>query len=199
MIDQVIAAIESCCNLPLAERIAVYNAATRALAKMAGMTDPACAPQLIAPAFIAANDYNPNKVASPEMRLLEDSIRADGVTMCVVVTPGDDGGFVVVDGFHRRAVTTALGYQHIPCAVIDSERGDRMASTVRHNRARGKHQIDLMGAIVREMLALEWSDADIATHLGMSAEELLRLKQIVGCAKLLAGQEYSQSWAVVGP
>ena len=196
--NPLIDAIDAISALPLAARIEAYNAATRALARVVGVTDPACAPQLIAPSEIDANDYNPNRVAAPEMALLEDSIRADGVTMPVVVVRSG-ARWTVVDGFHRRSVTAAMGYAYIPCSVIDRPTADRMASTVRHNRARGKHQIDLMASLVRGMMALGWVDGQIAQHLGMSEEELLRLRQIAGAAQMLAAQEHSQSWEVISP
>ena len=167
--DEVIRAIEACQKLSEAERVAIYNAATMALASMVGTTDPACAPQLIKATDIDANDYNPNRVAAPEMKLLEDSIRADGVTMPVVVVR-DGRRWTVVDGFHRRSVIASRG-GYVPCSVIASPIVDRMASTVRHNRARGKHQVDLMASLVRGMMGLGWDDAKIAVHLGMSSED----------------------------
>src|SRR5690606_9742614 len=101
----------------------------------------------------------------------------------------------VVDGFHRRKVSAdRLGREYVPCSVIESARVDRMASTVRHNRARGKHQVELMGELVKGMLALGWSDEKIAAAMGMSEEEVLRLRQLVGAAKSLAGQEYTRAW-----
>ena len=179
------------------DRIDVYNAGVRALADeiVDLVSDPAIRPQLIAAEFVTANDYNPNKVAHVEMDLLEQSIRADGITMAVVTCPDGAGRWVVVDGFHRRTVAvTRLGRRWVPVTEIRSELGERMASTVRHNRARGKHQVDLMGSLVTAMIAQEWSDERIAAALGMSVEELLRLKQIMGVAALLAGSEYSQAW-----
>jgi ParB-like chromosome segregation protein Spo0J len=146
---------------------------------------------------VRANDYNPNRVAAPEIELLELSMRADGVTMPAVVVPDGDG-WRVVDGFHRRKVITErLGAKFIPCSVIDRPLGDRMASTIRHNRARGKHQVDLMADIVRKLLAEGWEDDKIAEHVGMSAESQQLLRQMTGAAKMLAGSEYSQSWGVI--
>ena len=128
------------------------------------------------------------------MDLLEESMRADGVTMPVVVMPLQDT-WELIDGFHRHIVgTQRLGRRYLPCSVIDRPLADRMASTVRHNRARGKHQVELMAALVREMMDLGWDDQRIARALGMSEEELLRLRQMVGAARLLAAREYSLSW-----
>lgn len=180
-----------------AERVAAYNAGVRALASLVAdvSEDPAIAPRLVAADRVLGNDYNPNKVAAPELDLLEQSMRADGITMAVVVI-ADGDGFTVVDGFHRRTVAaTRLRRRYIPCAVIDRPLADRMASTVRHNRARGKHQVDLMGALVRGMMDLGWDDSRIAGAMGMSPEELLRLKQTVGAARMLAPAEYNRSWS----
>lgn len=149
--------------------------------------------------FVIANEYNPNKVATPEMDLLIHSIAEDGVTQ-PIVTFYDKAinRYIVVDGFHRYIVLTQyFGCSKIPVVVIDKDIKNRMASTIRHNRARGKHQVDLMGALVKKLLELGWEDAAIAKHIGMSLEELLRLKQIVGVAKMLAGSEYSKSWGVI--
>ena len=157
---------------------------------------PCLSPNLVDADKVVANDYNPNAVASPEMDLLEISIREDGVTQPVVTFyDADIDRYVVVDGFHRYTVLTKrLQCPQIPVVVIDKPIQDRMASTIRHNRARGKHQVDLMSEIVTKLLKLGWSDLDIANHLGMSAEEVLRLKQMTGLAGLFAGQPYSKAW-----
>lgn len=191
-------AILGCVELPEEERVACYNAATSALREMVGVSDdPVLAVKLVLADAVQANDYNPNKTAAPEMDLLEQSIRCDGITMPVVVVKGEakSDGYTVVDGFHRRKVCTErLGRKYIPVSVIDKPLADRMASTVRHNRARGKHQVDLMAEIVRALIVQGWDDAAIAKHVGMTEEELLRLKQTVGVAKLLAGNDYSRSF-----
>lgn len=182
---------------PKAERVSAYNEIVRLTADALLHDlppDPATRPQLLPCADVVANDYNPNRVASTELDLLEQSMTADGITMPVVVSPVGDG-HVVVDGFHRRTVATQrLGREYIPCSIISAPLGDRMASTVRHNRARGKHQVDLQAALVVEMVKLGMSDDDVAKRLGMSVEEMLRLKQIVGAAKLIAGVEYSTTY-----
>ena len=183
-------------GLPVADRVTAYNAIQEALGHMVAdfAPDPACSPRLLPAERVRANDYNPNKVAAPELDLLEASMRADGITMAVVAMPQGDG-WVVVDGFHRRTVATSrLGRAYIPSALLDKPTADRMASTVRHNRARGKHQVELMGELVKGMLALGWSDERVAESMGMSVEELLRLKQTVGVAALLAAPEYNRAW-----
>ncbi len=152
---------------------------------------------------IRANDYNPNKVAPPEMKLLEISIWEDGFTqpiVCYYDKAHDE--YIVVDGFHR--FTTMLTSERIrnrekgkmPVVVIDKELGERMASTIRHNRARGSHVVDLMSNIVAELLEMGKSDAWICRNIGMSADELLRLKQITGLATLFKDEDFSKSWEV---
>jgi ParB-like chromosome segregation protein Spo0J len=146
--------------------------------------------------LVIANDYNPNKVAPPEMALLERSIEADGYTQPIVVWEVD-GKFEVIDGFHRHLVGKKMGLTHLPVVVVNrssTDRGDRIASTIRHNRARGKHQISCMSDIVVELTRRNWNNAKIAKELGMDADEVLRLQQVSGLAELFAGEEFSEAW-----
>ena len=146
---------------------------------------------------VYANDYNPNQVAPPEMKLLRKSIEADGFTQPIVVWETEEG-YEVVDGFHRHIVGKELGLSHLPVVVINgdrTDRGDRIAATIRHNRARGKHQIQAMSDIVVELSRRNWSDKRIAKELGMDADEILRLKQITGLAEMFADEEFSEAWA----
>lgn len=150
---------------------------------------------------IRANSYNPNAVAPPEMALLELSIWEDGYTMPIVCyyIPEEDI-YEIVDGYHRY--TTMLRSERIrlrensmlPVSVIDKEQTDRMASTIRHNRARGSHSIELMSNIVAELTQSGMSDAWILKHVGMDKDELLRLKQITGLADLFKVGEYSPAY-----
>ena len=152
---------------------------------------------------VRANDYNPNSVAPPEMDLLEVSIWEDGYTQPVVTVydPATDG-YVVVDGFHRyltinrseRIKERENGM--LPIVVLKKEMHDRMASTIRHNRARGSHNIELMSTIVSELVEMGKGDAWICKHIGMSADELLRLKQITGVAALFKNEDFSKAWDV---
>lgn len=147
---------------------------------------------------VRANDYNPNKVAAPEMRLLEISIERDGFTQPIVVWEVEDG-YEVIDGFHRHLVGKKLGLTHLPVVVVNNsstERNDRIASTIRHNRARGKHQIENMSEIVVELARRNWADEKIGKELGMDPDEVLRLKQISGIAELFGDQEFSESWEI---
>lgn len=150
---------------------------------------------------VTANDYNPNSVAPPEMALLETSIWEDGYTQPVVVVydPESDN-YVVVDGFHRYCILRDSDRIRereqgmLPVVVLDKAMHDRMASTIRHNRARGSHNIELMSTIVAELVDMGKGDAWICKHIGMSPDELLRLKQITGVAALFQNQEFSKSW-----
>lgn len=146
---------------------------------------------------VEANDYNPNSVAPPEMKLLRLSIEADGYTQPVVVWEVEPGAYEVVDGFHRYRIAKELGLSHLPAVVINqdrTERNDRIASTIRHNRARGKHQVGQMSEIVQELARRNWSDKKISRELGMEPDEVLRLKQISGLAEMFANEEFSEAW-----
>lgn len=149
--------------------------------------------------LVHANDYNPNSVAAPEMRLLELSISADGFTQPIVAWQQDDGTFEVIDGFHRHLVGKKLGLSHLPIVVINperSEKGDRIAATIRHNRARGKHAVNAMSEIVVDLARRNWSEEKIARELGMDADEVLRLKQVSGLAEMFADREFSEAWEI---
>lgn len=147
---------------------------------------------------VVANDYNPNKVAPPEMKLLQKSIEEDGVTMAIVTYYDQKSEcYIVVDGFHRYTVLKKhLKCDQIPVVVIEKDIGDRMASTIRHNRARGTHDIDLMTNIVGELVEMGKSDHWIMRHIGMDADELLRMKQLTGLASLFKNNTFSKSWEV---
>ena len=152
---------------------------------------------------IQAHDYNPNSVAPPEMELLETSIWEDGYTMPVVCFYDEENDkYIVVDGFHRLSVlkTSKRVYEreqgYLPISVIDKELGDRMASTIRHNRARGSHNLELMSTIVSELVEMGKGDAWICKHVGMSKDELLRMKQITGLASLFQNKDFSDSWDI---
>ncbi len=153
---------------------------------------------------VEANDYNPNSVAPPEMELLKRSIENDGYTQ-PIVSFKTEGKYEVVDGFHRKRVGTEYadiserikGY--LPLVVINNERegkGDRIASTIRHNRARGKHKVESMSEIVVDLKKRNWSDAKIGKELGMDPDEVLRLTQITGLAEMFSDKEFSEAWEV---
>ena len=151
--------------------------------------------------MVEPNDYNPNSVAKVELGLLYTSILHDGYTQPVVtIWDAEKEKYVIVDGFHRYFTCRNnqdirdrnLGY--LPVVVLDKPINDRMASTVRHNRARGKHSIDGMSNMVFQMLENGWSEAEICAELGMEAEEVLRLKHITGFSKLFEDVEYKKAW-----
>ncbi len=152
---------------------------------------------------VKANEYNPNRVAPPELKLLELSIWEDGYTQPVVCYyDKDNDEYIIVDGFHRYTImkTSERIFKRekglLPVVTIDKSLGERMASTIRHNRARGSHNVDLMSNIVAELVEMGKSDAWICKNIGMSADEVLRLKQITGLAALFRNKEFSRSWEV---
>lgn len=188
---------------PLEQRIDLINEIRRDLHGYSPFAaEPVDCVVWIPAAKVIANDYNPNSVAPPEMKLLEHSITEDGYTQPIVAWARDDV-FEVVDGFHRHRVgqespavrKRILG--HLPLAVIQEDRqdrGDRIAATIRHNRARGKHQVAKMSDIVVELKRRNWNDEKIGRELGMDPDEVLRLTQITGLAEMFADQSFSEAW-----
>ena len=154
---------------------------------------------------ITANDYNPNNVAPPEKRLLSKSLELDGFTQPIVVTESEQQQYEIVYGFHRHEIGTTRAVLkrqlkgYLPVTCLRQERQDkhnRMAATIRHNRARGRHQINAMSEIVRELVQLGWDDEKIGKELGMDSDEVLRLKQINGLLELFADRRFSEAWTV---
>lgn len=154
---------------------------------------------------ITPNDYNPNNMAPQEKRLLTKSLEADGFTQPIVVVEKKDRHYEIVDGFHRHQLsqskTTLKKRFHGYLPITQLEKCDdslpsRMAATVRHNRARGRHQISAMSDIVRELSQLGWSDEKMGQELGMDADEILRLKQINGLCEMFGNRQFSQAWTV---
>lgn len=191
-------------SLAVAERILAINNIRAALHEISPFKDEPVDLVLWVPADeVEANDYNPNKVAPPEMKLLEHSIREDHYTQPIVTNPPDDGQRTVVDGFHRNRVgreildIRARLHGYLPVTTINADRqdrGDRIAATIRHNRARGKHVVAAMSDIVIELAKRNWTDEKIARELGMEPDEVLRLKQIGGLAELFQDREFSEAW-----
>ena len=151
--------------------------------------------------MVQANDYNPNSVAGAEMKLLYTSIKHDGYTQPIVTIYDEDlDKFIIVDGFHRYFTCKSnqdikdRNHGRLPIVVIEKDINERMAATVRYNRARGSHSVDGMANMVFSMLGEGWKDEDICNHLGMEPEELLRLKHITGFSKLFADAEYKKAW-----
>lgn len=193
-------------QLPDEERLEVLNEIRLALHEVSPMRDePVDCVLWVQGEEVQANDYNPNAVAPPEMRLLEHSIEADGFTQPIVTFP-INGYREVVDGFHRNLVGKKSKKVHkrlcgyLPVTTIRGDRcsrEDRIAATIRHNRARGQHQVADMSEIVVELSRRNWSDAKIGRELGMEPDEVLRLKQISGLAEMFADKEFSEAWEIV--
>ena len=191
--------------LPIEERVEAINALKLELHKLSPFADePVDCVLWVKGELVEANDYNPNSVAPPEMKLLERSIGEDGYTQ-PIVSWERNGVYEVVDGFHRNRVGKESKvirkrvHGYLPVTVINAGRqdlGDRMASTIRHNRARGKHKVEAMSDIVIELKRRNWSDEKIADHLGMDSDEVLRLSQITGLAELFKDSEFSASWDI---
>jgi ParB-like chromosome segregation protein Spo0J len=195
--------LENIDSLSFDEKISVLNEIKKTLHQVSPVDDPVDMVLWIKSDLIKANDYNPNRVAPPEMKLLAISIKEDGYTQPIVTYyDSEQELYVVVDGFHRSRVGKEILEirkrlnEYLPIVVIEKEIGDRMASTIRHNRARGTHNVDLMSNIVAELHQMGKSDNWIAKHLGMDADEVLRLKQITGIADLFKDRSFSQSWEI---
>lgn len=185
--------------MDLDTKIEMINFIRSEIKKYSPFPDPTDNVQWIKRNLIHANDYNPNTVAPPEMRLLIHSIRMDGYTQPIVAYRNENE-YEVVDGFHRyiagekdKKISEGLkGY--LPLVVIDKPVEERMASTIRHNRARGKHGVKPMSEIVADLFRAGWDDEKIAEELGMQADEVLRLKQRTGLPGIFKDRDYSKAW-----
>lgn len=203
LVERIKAELEALELMPLAERIEAINEIREALHLLSPFrNEPVDFVRWVKSDSVYANDYNPNSVAPKEMELLRVSIMADGYTQ-PIVTNQDEGKLEVVDGFHRNRVAKECldvaervqGY--LPVVQIKASQAgkdNRMAATIRHNRARGKHKVEAMSDIVVELKRRFWSDEKIATELGMEPDEVLRLTQITGLASLFADREFSEAW-----
>lgn len=203
----IMAQVESVCamleTLPLDDKVAMLNQIRERLHQVSPFKDePVDLVLWVENSQVHGNDYNPNSVAPPEMRLLERSIKEDGYTQPIVGYPVEDG-IEVVDGFHRHRVgkeskpVRSRVHGYLPVTRIKSDRGDikdRMASTIRHNRARGVHGVIPMADMVASLIKQGWTDTDIAQQLGMDADEVLRFKQNLGLPELFKDHEFSPSW-----
>lgn len=194
---------ETISAMPETEKIQAINRAKQSLHKISPFaSEPVDCVLWVPCEQVEANDYNPNSVAPPEMKLLEISITEDGYTQPIVAW-GKNNYYEVVDGFHRNRVgkesktVRERVHGYLPITLINHDRedkGDRIAATIRHNRARGKHQIAAMSDIVLDLSRRNWSDAKIGRELGMEPDEVLRLKQITGLAELFSDVEFSEAW-----
>lgn len=183
------------------DKIDFINLLTKELNNINPIKEPVGCVTWVKAEKVKANDYNPNRVAPPEMDLLKLSIEQDGYTQPIVCYyDKEEDKYIVVDGFHRNRVGKEVdeirerikGY--LPIVTIEKDINDRMASTIRHNRARGSHQIISMSKLVAEMYFNGWSDKKIAEQLGMGKDEILRLKQFTGLGDLFKDRDYSKAW-----
>lgn len=190
-------------NLSVDEMVSLQNQIKLILKKHSPMkSEPVDCVLWVKNDLVKSNDYNPNSVAPPEMKLLEHSITEDGYTQ-PIVSWSRDGIFEVIDGFHRHRVgkesetVSARVHGYLPVVDINSnrqEKGDRIAATIRHNRARGKHAVSSMSDIVIELKKRNWSDSRIGKELGMDEDEILRLCQISGLTEVFSDTEFSEAW-----
>ena len=195
--------LKSMTKLSLEDRVNFSNKIRKMISIISPFgSEPIDCIQWVKAETVAANDYNPNSVAPPEMELLRHSINHDGYTQ-PVVTWNTDNGIEVIDGFHRTRVCKEFKdvrervHGYLPVVYIkddNSSRSDRIASTIRHNRARGKHNVTAMSDIVMELKNRNWKDSRIARELGMDEDEVLRLCQITGLESLFEDKDFSKSW-----
>ena len=207
-IKEAISKIESICKdiekvegVSIQDKIEFLNEARKKLYEFSPFDEPIDFVRWVPAEDVHANEYNPNRVAPPEMKLLALSIKNDGYTQPIVSYYDENKDrYVVVDGFHRNRVGKEIEeinkriHGYLPLTVIDKDLPERMASTIRHNRARGTHGIAPMSKLVEELYFLGWSDKRIAEQLGMEKDEVLRLKQFTGLGYLFKSHTFSKSW-----
>ncbi len=186
-------------NLSFDEKVEIYNKVSELMAEFMAINHPVLSIKLVKAENLESNDYNPNKVAPPELKLLKKSISKDGLTMPIVATH-KNGHYEIIDGFHRNKVIkedkdiyqSLNGY--IPISILNKPYEDRITSTIRHNMARGTHQVELTSELVIKLKKYNWTDEKIGEELGMDADEVLRLKQLTGLAEAFKDEEFSKSW-----
>jgi ParB-like chromosome segregation protein Spo0J len=203
-VELIVAAVQALAGLPLDQRVSAINDVRAALHAISPFqSEPVDFVRWVKAENVHANDYNPNSVAPPEMALLRQSISADGYTQPIVAMLDDSGTHEVIDGFHRHRVGKECAdiqsrvHGYLPLVQIRGDRTDkpdRMAATIRHNRARGEHRVDQMAEIVIELKRRFWSDEKISKELGMDADEVLRLTQVTGLSGLFADRDFSEAW-----
>lgn len=194
-------------ELPLAEKVEALNEIRAGLHNISPFrTEPVDMIKWVRIEDVVANDYNPNAVAPPEMELLRHSIHHDGYTQPVVTwMSGEKNQREVIDGFHRSRVCREFDdvnervHGYLPVVTIlddNTGKNDRVASTIRHNRARGKHKVESMSDIVVDLKKRNWTDKRICKELGMDPDEVLRLCQVSGLIELFQDQDFTKSWEV---
>lgn len=185
----------------LAEKVSLLNYIRKEITKASPFRqEPVDCVLWVQEDCVQANEYNPNHVAAPEMKLLHESIKLDGYTQPIVAYNLEDGKSEVVDGFHRNRIGKECSdikkriHGYLPLTYIDKTIDERIGSTIRHNRARGTHGIRPMSDIVLELSRQGWEDEEICKKLGMELDEVIRLKQITGLKEAFANHEFSKSW-----
>ena len=201
LMEQLQAVLGAASGDSVEDRVARYNALVAMAAGHVNLPHPSLGIQLVPVDMVQENDYNPNKVAPPEMRLLQLSIAKDGITMPVVVADDpESGNYTVVDGYHRTLVVKTVKTVHdslagyLPVVKLNKSIEERYTSTVRHNMARGAHQVELSAKLVTALKKHNWTNERIGMELGMDPDEVLRMKQITGLAEAFADKEFSRAW-----
>lgn len=203
-IDEIRSSIEEyVAGLDFIDKNIKLNEVRRVVHEVSEIPHPVGCVEFVPVDKVQANDYNPNAVAPIEMGLLYTSIKNDGYTQPTVsVYDKSTDNYIIIDGFHRyftmktREDIQQLSSGLLPVVVLDKDINERMAATVRHNRARGSHSVKGMSNMVFEMLKNGKTDAEICNELGMQPEELVKLKHITGYSKLYKDVEYSRAWVV---
>lgn len=187
-------------SMPLEDKVSALNNIKHQLKEWSPFEEPVDCVHWVPADQVHGNDYNPNKVANPEMKLLHQSIKLDGYTQPIVCYKKREEYYEVVDGFHRNRIGKEYADIHkrihgyLPVVVIDKPMDERMGSTIRHNRARGTHQIRSMSDIVIELSRDGWEEEQICAKLGMELDEVIRLKQISGLKEAFQNHDFSKSW-----
>ena len=182
------------------EKVKMLNLIRTNIADISPFEEPVDCVRWIPTDKVKANEYNPNRVASTEMKLLHTSIKLDGYTQPIVAYKLDNGEYEVVDGFHRNRVGKEYKdinkriHGYLPLVILDKPLDERIGSTIRHNRARGTHQIRSMSEIVIDLSKAGWTDEEICKKIGMELDEVIKLKQITGVKEAFQNHEFSKSW-----
>ena len=182
------------------EKVKMLNLIRANIADISPFEEPVDCVKWIPADKVKANEYNPNRVASAEMKLLHTSIKLDGYTQPIVAYKLDNGEYEVVDGFHRNRVGKEYKdinkriHGYLPIVVLNKPLDERIGSTIRHNRARGTHQIRSMSEIVLDLAKAGWTDEEICKKIGMELDEVIKLKQITGLKEAFQNHEFSKSW-----
>lgn len=201
--DELIAAIQAYIGSidDMEKKVEAINGIRKGIAEVSPFKDePTDCVLWVKEETVHANEYNPNHVAAPEMKLLHTSIKEDGYTMPIVTYDMKNGEREIVDGFHRNRVGREYQDIHkrihgyLPVTTLEKPLDDRIAATIRHNRARGTHGIRPMSDIVIDLARSGWGDEEICKKLGMDLDEVLRLKQITGLKEAFSNHEFSRSW-----